>query len=283
MKDAGSPAPSPDRRWMLYTVSTPDWKEAKTQQDVYLVSLQQGVPSTQADDVHKGEERNVPALGEGRPVLRVPVEPRCTGKRRVPQPALPDAPRRRRSAPDHRREGGRRPTSRSARTASRSCTAAARAARNSCIGLRGRRRSTRAAAEQLTKHPTGVSAGWKWAPTAGTIYFTSPDTADADEKARREKKFTVNIRNMETPAGEPVGARCRRQDDEAADRTAAYQPARFTISDDGKWIGVPRRLDEPLQAQHHGVEPVRRPVPARHRRRPDRAADEEPRGRREDR
>ena len=32
---------------MLYTVSTPDWKEAKSQQDlVYLVSLQQGLPST---------------------------------------------------------------------------------------------------------------------------------------------------------------------------------------------------------------------------------------------
>ena len=46
MKDAGAPAPSPDGRWMLYTVTTPDWKEAKSQQDVFLVSLQQGLPST---------------------------------------------------------------------------------------------------------------------------------------------------------------------------------------------------------------------------------------------
>ena len=29
MKTAGSATPSPDGRWMLYTVSTPDWKEAK--------------------------------------------------------------------------------------------------------------------------------------------------------------------------------------------------------------------------------------------------------------
>ena len=31
---------------MLYTLSTPDWKEAKRQTDIYLVSLQQGVSST---------------------------------------------------------------------------------------------------------------------------------------------------------------------------------------------------------------------------------------------
>ena len=43
MRQAGSPAPSPDGRWLLYTISTPDWKEAKRQTDVYLVSLQQGV------------------------------------------------------------------------------------------------------------------------------------------------------------------------------------------------------------------------------------------------
>src|SRR5688572_687960 len=46
MKQVGSPTPSPDGRWMLYTLSTPDWKEARRQTDVYLVSLDQGVAST---------------------------------------------------------------------------------------------------------------------------------------------------------------------------------------------------------------------------------------------
>src|SRR5690606_15102615 len=62
------------------------------------------------------------------------------------------------------------------------------------LGLKGLEKP----AEQLTKHPTGIAA-WRWAPDSARIYFTSPDAADADEKARREKKFTVNIRNMETP------------------------------------------------------------------------------------
>src|SRR5687767_11653772 len=46
IRQVGSPTPSPDGRWMLYTLSVPDWKEAKRQTDIQLVSLDQGVPST---------------------------------------------------------------------------------------------------------------------------------------------------------------------------------------------------------------------------------------------
>ena len=46
MRQVGATTPSPDGKWMLYTLSTPDWKEAKRQTDIYLVSLQQGVAST---------------------------------------------------------------------------------------------------------------------------------------------------------------------------------------------------------------------------------------------
>src|SRR5215207_3851571 len=46
MRTTGSPTPSPDGRWLLYTLSTPDWKEARRQTDIHLVSLQQGVSSS---------------------------------------------------------------------------------------------------------------------------------------------------------------------------------------------------------------------------------------------
>ena len=45
MRSFGSEAPSPDGRWMLYTISTPDWKTAKDQSDIHLVSLAEGVTS----------------------------------------------------------------------------------------------------------------------------------------------------------------------------------------------------------------------------------------------
>ena len=44
MNQAGAYAPSPDRKWLLYTISYPDWKEARRQTDIHLVSLEQGIP-----------------------------------------------------------------------------------------------------------------------------------------------------------------------------------------------------------------------------------------------
>ena len=40
---------------------------------------------------------------------------------------------------------------------------------------------------------------WQFAPDSRRIYFVTADTVDLDEKLRREKRFTVDIRNMETP------------------------------------------------------------------------------------
>ena len=74
-----------------------------------------------------------------------------------------------------------------------------------------------AVAEQLTKHPTGVRS-WEWAPDARRIYFTSPDKIDDDEKVRREKKFTVNIRNPETPVASLWSLDLSAQRHEAPDR-----------------------------------------------------------------
>jgi dipeptidyl aminopeptidase/acylaminoacyl peptidase len=43
---AGSWTPSPNRQWMLYTVTTPDWKDAQSYSDLHLVSMTQGVSSS---------------------------------------------------------------------------------------------------------------------------------------------------------------------------------------------------------------------------------------------
>lgn len=46
MRGGGSWTPSPDGRWMLYTVSEPDWEEAERQSDIHLVSLEEGLSSS---------------------------------------------------------------------------------------------------------------------------------------------------------------------------------------------------------------------------------------------
>jgi Tol biopolymer transport system component len=60
LKQAGSPTPSPDGKWLLYTLSTPDWKEAKRQTDIYLVSVQRGVPSTKQMTFTKEQNETSP-------------------------------------------------------------------------------------------------------------------------------------------------------------------------------------------------------------------------------
>jgi dipeptidyl aminopeptidase/acylaminoacyl peptidase len=45
MRSAGSLASSPDGRWVLYTLSVPDWKEARSTTDIWLVSAERGVSS----------------------------------------------------------------------------------------------------------------------------------------------------------------------------------------------------------------------------------------------
>src|SRR5262247_2525805 len=46
MRQASGAELSPDGRSMLYTLSVPDWNAARRQSDVYMVSLDRGLPST---------------------------------------------------------------------------------------------------------------------------------------------------------------------------------------------------------------------------------------------
>jgi hypothetical protein len=50
----------------------------------------------------------------------------------------------------------------------------------------------------LTDEPAGIDQ-WEFSPDGASIYFTRPDAFQADERARREAGFTVDIRNGITP------------------------------------------------------------------------------------
>ena len=61
MKTTGALTPSPDGRWMLYTLSTPDWKEAKRQTDIWLVSMQEGLKTSRQLTFTKEKNETSPA------------------------------------------------------------------------------------------------------------------------------------------------------------------------------------------------------------------------------
>ena len=238
MRNAGSPTPSPDGQWMLYTISTPDWKEARRQTDIYLVSLKTGLSSTRQLTFTTEKNETSPAwLRDGRAFVFL-------SNREAPSNATsqnqifvmrPDGGESRRVT--DAKEGvadfrlspdGKWIVYRSGQSGQQQLF---RMAVDTAVAA-----STPAAGESLTKQAAGVD-WWDWAPDSRRIYFVTPNAVDPDEKLRRDKRFTVNIRNQDTPLASlwaldldphrPV----RLTDDQA------YSVTDVTISRDGKWIG----------------------------------------------
>ena len=234
MRSAGSPTPSPDGQWLLYTVSQPDWDEARRQSDVHLVSLRDGVTSSrQLTFTTEKDERSPAWLPDGRTFLFL-------SNRDAPASSA-----NRSQIYAMRYDGGE----------ARRITDASEGVSNFDISGDGQwlvYRSGKAGEEQLYRLPvasldgaeaeklTTQAAGvgdWEWAPDGRRIYFITADSVDTDEKLRREKKFTVNVYNMETPLSSlyaidfgPVRVTQLTND-------PTITVTGFTISPDSRWVG----------------------------------------------
>jgi dipeptidyl aminopeptidase/acylaminoacyl peptidase len=233
MRQVASPTPSPDGKWLLYTLSTPDWKEAKRQSDIYLVSTQQGLPSTRQMTFTKEKNETSPHWardGSFFVFLSNREAPENASSRNQLYLMRPDGGESRRISDT--REGvsdfafsrdGRWLVYRSGKAGEEQLY------RLPVTGIDS------ASAEQLTKHPAGVKT-WEFTQDGKRIYYVSPDRIDQDEKLRREKKFTVNIRNPETPTASLWALDF---DPSATKRVAeggAYSVDDFVISSDGRWV-----------------------------------------------
>ena len=234
MRQVSSPAPSPDGKWLLYTLSTPDWKEAKRYTDVYLVSLQQGVPSTRQMTFTKDKNETSPKWSrDGRffAFLSNREAPEDASSRNQLYMMRADGGESQRLTDT--KEGvsdfafsrdGKWLAFRSGKSGEEQLFAL------SIPGIET------ASAETLTKHPTGVNT-WEWAPDSRRIYFVTPDSIDEDEKLRREKKFTVNIRNPETPVSSLWALELDSRSTKRLTEGGAYSVDDLTISSDSKWVG----------------------------------------------
>ena len=230
MKRAGSWTPSPDGAWMLYTVTTPDWEAAESQTDIHLVSLSEGVASdrrlTYTEDKN---ERSPTWAPDGSFFL-------FASNRDGDDTQLYMM----------RHDGGE----------ARKITDAAEGVSGFAFGPDGRwlvYRSGENGREQLYRLPADDLAGaepeqltdgeagvdqWDFSPDGSRVYFARPDSFDEDEVKRRDEGFTVDVRNAVTPlsslwsVGIETAAERRETDD------PSYSVNGFTISDDGRWIGI---------------------------------------------
>ncbi|MCX6543674.1 MAG: S9 family peptidase [Acidobacteria bacterium] len=234
MRQVGAVAPSPDGRWMLYTITTPDWKEAKRQSDIYLVSLQQGVSSTRQMTFTKDKNETEPRWARDGSFFvfasnrEAPTTAATQNQLYLMRPDGGEA-RRITDAKDGVStfafsRDGRWLAYRSGKSAEEQLY------RLPVAGI------DTAKPEQLTKQAAGVSA-WEWAPDSRRIYFVGPDTPDPDEKQRREKKFTVDIRNPETPLASLWAVDIDPLKTTQLTKDPSITVSDVSISDDGKWVG----------------------------------------------
>jgi Tol biopolymer transport system component len=243
LRTLGAPTPSPDGRWMLHTVSTPDWQDATRQTDIHLVSMTEGVSSSKQMTFTTGKNESSPAWapdGQSFFFLSNREAPaNASGQNQVYLMRVDGGEARRvTDARDGVSDFSVSPDGR---------WLLYRAGRNEGrqifrLPLEG---LDAAEAEVLTKQAAGVD-DWSLSPDGLRLYFLSADRLDPDERTRREKRFTVNIRNAETPTSSlwvvdvpdavrpsgvtaPEGRRVSREGD--------YDVSSFTISQDGRWVG----------------------------------------------
>src|SRR5438874_9180963 len=234
MRQIGAPAPSVDGKWLLYTLSTMDWKEAKRQTDVFLVSLDQGVPSTRQLTFTKDKNETQPRWsrdGSFFVFLSNRDAPDSASARNQLYVMRPDGGEARRIT-DEKRGVSNFAFSKDAKWL---VYRSGRADEEQLYALPVARIDS-AKPVQLTTQYAGVGL-WRISPDSRRIYFVTADTLDKDEKLRMEKKFNVVIRNMATPLSSLWALDIDSRKATRLTRDTAVSVTDFNISEDGRWIG----------------------------------------------
>ena len=233
VRSAGAFAPSPDGRWLLHTVSTPDWEEARSQTDLHLVSVANGVASSRQLTFTADKNETAPAWTRDGTRFAFLSNRDATGENGGSQLYL------------MRPDGGE----------ARKITSAAGGVSNFAFSRDGRwlvYRAGRNAQQQLyrlpvdslhtatparlTNHAGGVAA-WELAPDGARVYFVGPDEDPAEERLRREQKFTVNIQNAPTPLASLWTVELESLRATRLTRDSTYTVEGVVVSPDSRWVG----------------------------------------------
>jgi dipeptidyl aminopeptidase/acylaminoacyl peptidase len=240
LKSAGGYAVSPDGRQLLYTLTTPDWKEATTQSDIWVVPMA-GAPAggrqlTFTTTKNESQPRWAPAGGWF--VFSSNREaPAATANQNQLFLMRADGGEARRitaakegvSTFGFTRDGAWL-VYRSGKANEEQLYAVAVSALEKGLPVDS------LPAVQLTKHPTGIGE-WRVSPDSKRIYFTTTDSVDVDDKTRREKKFTVNVRNAITPIASLWAFDLASRSTTRLTKDTSMAVTGFTLSDDNRWIG----------------------------------------------
>jgi len=228
MKRAGSFAPSKDGNWLLYTVTTPNWEAADDQSDIHLVSLKGGISTNKQMTFTQDKSERTPIwLEDGGSFL-----------------FSSDRDKDKTQLFLMRTDGGE----------ARKITKVKEGVSDFRLS-KDRRwlafKSGKSGEEQLfvmhtdslftsdptelTKSDAGLS-NWDWSPDGTRIYFTRPNASDEINRTRKDKGFTVDVRNYPTPLQSLWVLDIESKESTRITNDDSYTVARFEISDDGKWV-----------------------------------------------
>jgi dipeptidyl aminopeptidase/acylaminoacyl peptidase len=253
MRQTSAPDVSPDGKSMLYTLSVPDWAQAKRQSDLYLVSLDRGLSSARQLTFTKDKNETGPKWSRDGSYVAFLSDRDAT----TSAPAGAGGGRGGAGAGGGgarnqifimRLDGGeaKRITDAREGVANFSFTKDGR----SIVYTSGRAGDEQiyavATAElwtadvpravQWTRHATGIG-NWQWAPDGKRIYFVTPDSIDRDERARNDKQFTVKPRNPDASVASLWSFDVDSRQERRLTNNPAYSVGDVTVSRDGKWIG----------------------------------------------
>ena len=285
MRQLGSSAPSPDGQWLLYTLSVPDWKAARRQNDIYLVSMQKGLPSTRRLTFTADKNETAPAwsrdgqffvfLSDREPARDSAVRVSTLPTSGPGAPYFPPAVGGGVGGPAYqlylmRPDGGEARKLTDAREGGVSTFAFSKDGKwlvyrsgppsqeqLYAMPVASLLSGDSVRAAQVSRHPSGVGL-WRFAPDSRRIYFVTADTVDPDAKVRLEKRFDVRIRNMDAPLSSlwAIDLDSRRTTRLTNDTT--YSVGDFTISDDGRFIGFrglsPNRYERNILEQWNSAD-----------------------------
>jgi dipeptidyl aminopeptidase/acylaminoacyl peptidase len=257
MRQAAGNEVSPDGRMMLYTLSIPDWNAARRQSDVYVVSLDRGLPSARQLTFTKDKtETNAKWSNDGSFIAFV-SDRDAPGAAPNPAAAGGGAGGGRGGAGGAggrnqlfvmRLDGGEAKRVTDARegvstyTFSKDGKSIVYSSGRSdneqiyAIAVADLWSSEMPKATQWTRHATGVN-NWQFSPDGSRIYFIAPDSIDRDDRARLDKQFTVRPRNPASSVSSLWSFDVASKQERKIAGDSAYSVANVNVSPDGKWIG----------------------------------------------
>lgn len=233
MKQAGSPALSPDGRFLAYTLSTMNWKDARRSTDIWVVTTDRGAASARQLTYTADKSENSPRWSRDGSffVFSSNRDAPNNGTQQQLYVMRPDGGEARKitSATDG---VGQFAFTRDGRWLAYS----AGKTDEQQVWLLPVAGIESATPVQLTKHATPVRS-WQLSFDSRTLVFTAPDTVDKDNKARMEKKFDVKVRNEPAPAEHLWSIDLATKAEKRLTSDAAYSARGFALSKDGKWLG----------------------------------------------